>query len=69
MATKSHDRSPDKKSFSVALPKQMITELEKISKKEHRSRNGQIERFLERSIVAWREQSKSEPADLTLLGP
>lgn len=55
MAKKSHDRSPDKKGFSIALPIALIADLERISKAETRSRNGQIESFLQDSVRLWRE--------------
>lgn len=58
MKAKNHDRSPEKKGFSVALPKTLIAEVEAIAKSEHRSRNGQIERFLEQSVKLYRESQK-----------
>lgn len=46
MKKKSHDRSPDKKGFSIALPKKLVAEIQAIADDETRSRNGQIELFL-----------------------
>jgi hypothetical protein len=58
---RNHDRSPDKKGFSVALPKHLLELLEKIAAKEHRSRNGQIEMFLEEAVNNWEaEQTKDK---------
>ena len=55
MKTRNHDRSPDKTGFSVALPKTLLEEVERIAKAEHRSRNGQIEHFLFESVRVWKE--------------
>jgi hypothetical protein len=57
---KNHDRAPDKKGFSVALPKQLLSDIEQIAKEEHRSRNGQIEHFLAESVQRW-ETSQTQP--------
>lgn len=54
MSKKNHDRSPDKKGFSVALPRDLLAKIEEIAKEEHRSRNGQIEYFLDRSVKKWK---------------
>lgn len=59
MPNKSHDRSPEKQGFSIALPKHMIEELKNISKEEDRSRNSQIERLLREGIDAWNSQHKA----------
>lgn len=53
MAAKNHDRSPDKKGFSVALPRDILADVERIARQEHRSRNGQIEHFLAESVKRW----------------
>lgn len=62
MAKKSHDRSPDKKGFSIALPIALIADLERISKAETRSRNGQIERLLQESVRLWKESMAEKQA-------
>lgn len=58
MSSKNHDRHPDKKGFSVALPKSLLSEIESIANQEHRSRNGQIEHFLAESVDRWEKQNK-----------
>lgn len=50
MPPKSHDRAPDKKGFSVALPKKLLADIEAIAAEQHRSRNGQIEHFLQDAV-------------------
>jgi hypothetical protein len=50
MKKKSHDRAPDKRNFSVALPIELIEKLEAIAGAETRSRNKQIEHFLQQSV-------------------
>ena len=62
---KNHDRSPDKKGFSVALPKSLVERLSKIAESEHRSRNGQIELFLERAVKEWAALSEVKKGGLT----
>jgi hypothetical protein len=65
---KNHDRSPDKKGFSVALPKQLLSDIEQIAKEEHRSRNGQIEHFLAESVDRWQaNQIKPQSQPLALV--
>lgn len=58
MPTKSHDRSPDKRNFSVALPKKLIADIEAIADREDRSRNKQIEHFLKDSVERWNQGKK-----------
>lgn len=53
MNKKSHDRSPDKIGFSVALPKQLLAQIQEIADTEHRTRNRQIEHFLYQSVARW----------------
>ena len=55
MKKKSHDRSPDKRNFSIALPIALIEKLQGIAADEARSRNRQIERFLESAVKQWAE--------------
>jgi hypothetical protein len=62
MTAKSHDRSPDKKNFSIALPIALIDQLQRIAEAEHRSRNRQIEKFLEESAQRWSADSKASAA-------
>lgn len=50
MSTRNHDRAPDKKGFSVALPKNLLRAIERIAEAEHRSRNRQIEKFLQAEV-------------------
>ena len=54
MKPRNHERSPDKRNFSIALPKTMIDDLSFIAKEETRSRNGQIECFLAQSVKEWK---------------
>ena len=63
MKKKSHDRSPDKKGFSVAIPKRLLAEIEKIAKSETRSRNGQIERFLDDCVKRYKGIKPLESVD------
>ena len=58
MSTKNHARSPDKKGFSIALPIVLIDQIQAIAEKEARSRNGQIQKFLDESIKRWDEDRK-----------
>ena len=62
MKNKSHDRSPEKQGFSVALPKKLVADIQKIAKSETRSRNRQIEKFLEDSVAAYFIRNKSNEA-------
>jgi len=64
---KNHDRAPDKKGFSVAMPKRLIAEIEDIARKENRTRNGQIYHFLERAIADW-QQSEKAPGETSATG-
>jgi hypothetical protein len=50
MKKKSHQRAPDKRNFSVALPITLIDQIEAIAKSETRSRNRQIEHFLQECV-------------------
>ena len=63
MKKKSHERSPDKTGFSVALPKKLVAEIKQIAKDETRSRNGQIERFLEECVMRYKAGSRLESAE------
>lgn len=58
MPQRNHDRAPDKKNFSIALPKTMIDDLQKIADKETRSRNRQIEHFLSQAVERWKMERK-----------
>lgn len=60
MKNKNHDRSPEKKGFSIALPKKLVAEIQKIADAETRSRNGQIEKFLEESVQRYKSKSRLE---------
>lgn len=57
MPPRNHDRSPDKKNFSIALPKGLITDLQMIADQETRSRNGQIEHFLRDAVTDWKKEN------------
>lgn len=59
---KSHARSPDKKGFSIALPKTLIKQIEEMAQKETRSRNGQIQHMLEKMIAE--HKGKSRPFEV-----
>lgn len=61
MKGKNHSRAPGKKGFSIALPVVLIDQLQRIAEKETRSRNGQIERFLEQQVEEYLK-SKGPPA-------
>lgn len=70
MSQRNHSRSKDKRNFSIALPKTMIADLERIAAKETRSRNGQIEHFLAESVAAYKaDQKKTEALPATLQNP
>jgi len=59
---RSHDRSPEKVGFSVALPRVLCGEIEKIAAKETRTRNGQIEHFLAEAVARWHQERQGTPA-------
>lgn len=66
MKNKSHERSPDKQGFSIALPKRLVARIQDIAKKETRSRNGQIEKFLEDSVARYHSVPKTlEPSPVS----
>lgn len=65
---RNHERSPDKRAFSVALPKALIEELGRIAKKEHRSRNGQIELFLKEAVEDWLESNEPSTTRIPTAG-
>jgi hypothetical protein len=50
MKEKSHARALDKRNFSVALPIKLIDAIEQIANAENRSRNRQIETFLQEQV-------------------
>ena len=58
MKKKNHDRSPDKRNFSIALPLTLIADLERIAAKETRSKNRQIEHFLSAQVDKWKAEHK-----------
>jgi hypothetical protein len=53
---KNHTRAADKKGFSVALPIELIGQLEYIANSETRSRNKQIEHMLRQSVADYKQQ-------------
>lgn len=55
---RSHDRSPDKEGFSIALPKELIREISLIAAKEERSRNKQIELLLRLALAMYKTENK-----------
>ena len=57
MKKRSHDRAPDKLGFSVALPKRLVAEIESIAQSQHRTRNKQIEHFLDGAVKEWLQQN------------
>jgi hypothetical protein len=63
MSEKNHDRSPDKMGFSVALPRDLVAKIQSIAKSETRSRNAQIQRFLELAVREWSESQNGPPGD------
>ena len=60
MSKKSHDRDPNKRNFSVALPITLIEDLQRIADKETRSRNMQIQHFLEIAVNEYKSASRSK---------
>ena len=44
----------------MALPKTLLEQLERIAEREHRSRNGQIEMFLEDAVNQWEAKQNVE---------
>jgi hypothetical protein len=60
MKPKNHSRAPDKKGFSIALPITLIDALTTIANHENRSRNRQIQHFLEKSVQEWQSQKRNE---------
>lgn len=68
MKTRSHDRAPDKKGFSIALPKQLLAEIQHIATSETRSRNGQIEKFLDDCVKQYKAMKSAEKAKPFPLG-
>ena len=60
MKKRSHERSTDKKGFSIALPITLINDLQAIANLETRTRNGQIEHFLTEQVKLWK--AKNNPA-------
>jgi hypothetical protein len=66
MKKKSHSRAPDKRNFSVALPVALIEQIEAIAKDETRSRNRQIEHFLQESVKLAKQNQKRIHADSRL---
>ena len=58
MKKKNHDRAVDKKNFSIALPLTLIAQLQSIANLETRSRNKQIQHFLELSVQRWNDQQQ-----------
>jgi hypothetical protein len=50
MKEKNHARALDKRNFSVALPIKLIDAIERIANAENRSRNRQIETFLQQQV-------------------
>jgi len=60
MKKKSHERAPGKKGFSVALPEKLVAEIQAIANSETRSRNGQIEKFLEDCVKAYKSENAPE---------
>jgi len=60
MKKKSHARASDKKGFSVALPVTLLDEINRIAACETRSRNKQIEKFLQDAVTEFRQSKRSE---------
>lgn len=53
MKARNHARSAAKKNFSIALPTVLIEKLQQIADAEMRSKNRQIELFLDREVKNW----------------
>jgi hypothetical protein len=65
---RSHDRSPDKIGFSIALPRKLVDELKAIAIEETRTRNGQIEHFLAAAVAEWKEREAKKKRDAARSG-
>jgi hypothetical protein len=61
---RNHSRAADKGTYSVALPKTLAAKIQAIADEERRSRNGQIEHFLQLAIRAYEsEVAATDPAE------
>lgn len=63
MKGKNHERSPDKKGFSIALPIHLIDQIQVIADGETRSRNKQIEHFLDNAVKQWNAKNTKNISD------
>lgn len=59
-------RDPQKVAFSVALPRVLVADIERIAEVDHRTRNGQIVHFLAEAVARY-EAAKQTPAPLYVM--
>jgi hypothetical protein len=62
-------RDPQKVAFSVALPRVLVADLERIADDEHRTRNGQIVHFLAAAVARHAAENKKPPPLYTMPEP